>query len=544
MYPQYPAQPAPGVRPIMCPRPLPKFAMGNCPVTRTRTIGVQRFGQYYMFNKHPASPKLVPHKCLQCQARVTEADLYPKYSVVCNKTSTLVIFVHNGITNKIEQYAYSHSTGGFVEVSFPELVYNPSLVTHGNLVVVIKGLKNENIVIERDLRGGIRKQSSHLGPFQAIPPVVVRTLMMQEIEKGIDVTGNPENPDSAVESDYDSEEDDEDEDDEDDLDVDDLNYLDSLPTFKVRICQASQKEVVCVINSCNGNYIKYIYNDHTGNFDFYQGTSKFEVTEDSLVAKYSEFHQGLKKYVFHVHNLESNLMEKYYYQAEFNSLVQTHCNDLIYDPAKITQSHVLAVINRNDLPQPVVEVIVRNLYGKIRKEIPEMYGFIQTPVTVKTFIVQMEEERRKKTKIIYDKVQLAKKKNKEIKLKKKVLEEEEKTEKMMENMTLENSEDQSKKDEATVDAEIRTEESDNPFKRIPVIDAQKRLIDAIFQRQIDCNIEDSEKQRINIDIQRGLKWFQECKEARKRKEAEAAQKTLEQKHRAALLTFRERHDDQ
>ncbi|EGT58360.1 hypothetical protein CAEBREN_23889 [Caenorhabditis brenneri] len=374
---------------------LPKVIVTKCSKDRSDVVGVRcPNGTYYLYIYDGTTKKFVAHKC-SCQPRVTEMDLRPLYAAISEKLSCFVIFMNNTITRRIEQYTYEFSSDTFMEVKNTGLSYNPALLGESNLVCMMYGPNAEQLMIESDQYGFLRKQISRdTFNFKVTTRSEVKTLMMQSLEE----TDYEESDDDDYEDNYsddeDSEYDPEDSDYEpsdDDLMYDE--YIGTIAPFVLLDCAHHPGSVIGAFNYTLDTYDTFFYNEVAGRFVPMDKdcNCKFPVTEYSLVPKYVQKASDGKQ-VIHVHNLFTNIMEKYCY-VHGEGLVQVDYPELVYFAGKTTTSAVILSISD---PSPVV--IMRGFNGRLFIETysQKTNNFVSTGTKpVKTFLVQWKETAKK-----------------------------------------------------------------------------------------------------------------------------------------------------
>lgn len=357
------------------PSPPPKFALGKCPATAIHVVSVLRPNrQRFCYEKTDAGD-LIPHKCLICQPILTEKHISPYYAVYSDLLEDFVLFGYNTMTGKMEQFIYAFKTDCFVEVNRPEIKYNPAFLVKGNVVVALNGPEGELVVIERDCRGLLSKESTSYGQFRTLPTAALRTLTLQDLER--DRWDRAANSDEVkISSGNES------------FDRLYAEYQKNLPRFQVRQCLHLNKEFLCVYSKTSGDYTRLEYIDETGDFQKISCTlCTCEVTESNLIPLYVE--RNASELVIHVHNTENNQIEQYIYDVRTFGFVQVKRN-LVYDPKKITSG--LNLFMAENIDNRKVYMIMRGRDGRLQKETSGSGGFEKMqPVAVKTFQVQWVE---------------------------------------------------------------------------------------------------------------------------------------------------------
>ncbi|CAL2027678.1 unnamed protein product [Caenorhabditis brenneri] len=394
MYPQGLAQPPP-MNAQQLIQALPKVIVTKCSKDRTDVVGVRcPNGTYYLYIYDGTTKKFVAHKC-SCQPRVTEMDLRPLYAAISEKLSCFVIFMNNTITRRIEQYTYDFSSDTFMEVKNTGLSYNPALLGESNLVCMMYGPNAEQLMIESDQYGYLRKQISRdTFNFKVTTRSEVKTLMMQSLEE----TDYEESDDDDYEDNFSDDEDSEYDPEESDYEPseDDLmydEYIGTIAPFVLLDCAHHPGSVIGAFNYTLDTYDTFFYNEVAGRFVPMDKdcNCKFPVTEYSLVPKYVQKASDGKQ-VIHVHNLFTNIMEKYCY-VHGEGLVQVDYPELVYFAGKTTTSAVILSISD---PSPVV--IMRGFNGRLFIETysQKTNNFVSTGTKpVKTFLVQWKEAAKK-----------------------------------------------------------------------------------------------------------------------------------------------------
>lgn len=382
-----------GSQPAKAPAPPEKFLIQRCAIDRSHLVAVRRpNGSYYLYNFDSNYEEMTPHVC-SCQPQVTEACLQPLYSAYSEKISATVIFVSNTLTSKKEQYVYRFETDHFEQVEFTGLVYNPTQLSNHPVVAMLKGPNGEQVMIERDQVGSLRKMVWRGGCFKVMASSRVETLLMKSVEAyELEEAEEAE----AEELEENDEEDWEyDEDPEEDLEKTSFDkYIDSLEPLFISFCP--HQPSVVAFNYNTYVYQAFFFNDATGEFHVLECEceSKLKIRESHLYPKYMEMAHD-NKYVMHVYNSITKLMEKYC--IENGGLRQVDYPELVFNSAKTTTSPVLIVSTY----QGSTIVFVRDSSGRLAKEQfssakCNYVSMVSEPV--KTFIVQRTEAEKQKKK--------------------------------------------------------------------------------------------------------------------------------------------------
>ncbi|EGT32499.1 hypothetical protein CAEBREN_01285 [Caenorhabditis brenneri] len=123
---------------------------------------------------------------LHSDSSLSERYLYPKYVAVSESINKNVIFAKNGMTGDIEQFIYCEKTLGFEQVQVSDIVYEPSLDSKSDIIMVIPGAEDtRTIVITRHaaFRDLIKFQiNPKTLQYEEIMPVEVRFLSVKQQE--------------------------------------------------------------------------------------------------------------------------------------------------------------------------------------------------------------------------------------------------------------------------------------------------------------------------------------------------------------------------
>ncbi|CAL2027679.1 unnamed protein product [Caenorhabditis brenneri] len=370
----------------MAQTPPQKLLISRCTKDRSRLVGVRRSnGTYYLYNYDSDLDKMIPHVC-SCQVKTYETNLQPMYSAQSEKLGCTVIFMYNTITCKHEQYVYHFESDHFEEVENTGLVYNPTQNSYNYTVAMLKGPQDEQVMIERDHTGSLRKLIWRGGVFKAMAASRVESLMMKQLA----VQDEEDDLSSEYDSEYDSEEEESEYDEES---VAFEKYIDSVDSFFLSSC--THQPVINAFNYNTYGYRGFSYNDTTNKFQILECgcEPEIQVRENYLCPKYTDFCSQDKVYVMHVFNSVTGIMEKYCLNG--NGLKQVHYPELVYNPAKLNTSPVILVSTH---PTSTM-VFLRDANGRLSREVfcPVQMKYVTTsPEPVKTFIVQKKEAEKRK----------------------------------------------------------------------------------------------------------------------------------------------------
>ncbi|EGT58413.1 hypothetical protein CAEBREN_07486 [Caenorhabditis brenneri] len=366
--------------------PPQKLLISRCIKDRSRLVGVRRSnGTYYLYNYDSDLDKMIPHLC-SCQVKTYETNLQPMYSAQSEKLGCTVIFMYNTITCKREQYVYHFESDHFEEVENTGLVYNPTQTSYYNVVAMLKGPHDEQVMIERDHTGSLRKLNWRGGAFKVMASSRVESLMMKQLA----VQDEQDELSSEYDSEYDSEEE-ESEYNEESVGFD--KYIDSVESVFLSSC--THQRIIVAFNYHTYGFRGFSYNDTTNQFQILECgcEPEIQVRENHLCPKYTDFCSQDKVYVMHVFNSLTGIMEKYCLNG--NGLKQVHYPELVYNCAKMNTSPVILVSTH---PTSTL-VFLRDANGRLSREVfcPVQMKYVTTsPEPVKTFIVQKKEAEKRK----------------------------------------------------------------------------------------------------------------------------------------------------
>lgn len=361
----------------------PKFEVTKCSKERYEIVKVLRpTGIYYAYEYCHKKRNLIPHAC-SCQPTVTEASLQPLYSI------DSVIFMFNTVTQKVEKYEYNFETDAFEQLENTGLVYNSALVTQSYLITTVNGPSNVQVLIERDHVGSLRKHAVNGKEVLPMTPSRVITLMSKTIEKREQVYNNVMKTYDDEDHGYWDYDTDDSYSDEEERERD--AYIDALVPLLLAPCPHDPHGVIVAFNYNKERYESFTYCDVNAKFINSECACRFDIRENDLIPKYVEQAKD-KKFVIHVHNVFTNLIEQYVYDVD--GFKQVYYKELIYNPDKTTNATIVTLVGG----ALGTIALMRDSNGRFKKE---QFSIEQTnyiplvALPVKTFLVQREEAAKK-----------------------------------------------------------------------------------------------------------------------------------------------------
>ncbi|KAF1762705.1 hypothetical protein GCK72_010967 [Caenorhabditis remanei] len=343
--------------PIYQSGPSTKTYVHQCPALNATIFKVvQRDGYSKDFRFDSKTQKMVQPPVTV----VNEGDLYPEYGIFSDRLQKEVMIAFNRVTSKMEQYIYSLESGQFEQVEDPDLKYHVGNRSPSSIVMIIDDWKGR-MSIEKGKDGSVKKMVWVRGQWIQIPSRPVKTLEESE-DVGEEAEKDP--------------------------------YTRTLPQYKIRYCHHLQKEVIFYLH--RDDYLTFAYDETTREMREFQChlCPRF-VSESHLFPRYSEFSTSLNTHVIHVWNTETQLMEKYIYDASKFQFQQIYCPEAEFNPEKSTSSSILFVASLKNKKS----IVMRGNDGRLKKEgycmIRGEYVNIP-PNVVRTFLVQRKEQKELK----------------------------------------------------------------------------------------------------------------------------------------------------
>lgn len=259
----------------------------------------------------------MPLKCLDCQPKITEKNLFPQEGTFWDpKMQKAVMPFHNVVTNWIEYYIYDIKEKCLeqIEPVVPPVSYDPTPV--GDRICIVDS-KTETILIRRHPEHGhVCTQQFINGEYQDVPNTKVNTLQMKELKRYGQCRS--------------------------------LTHYLRLPILNTSYCFKSDQYIVRVPGR-NNEKPKEFYFDRE--FSCFM-PSLLTVPEDILYPEYSVWSESLKKHVTFtaVWNGRSEIIEQYVYNCEQGQFEQVHVPELVYDPNHEVPMNILFIQMSKDRP--------------------------------------------------------------------------------------------------------------------------------------------------------------------------------------------------